>query len=221
MASIAPERNPSLHLLRDHLNAALALGEDLLGAELPLDAPDRPGLRGWLRQTRELDAFVGSVRTLEYAMTARLLQARKRAEEMRRDDSRLKPLIALLDAGTVPQVDAAAELGDGDARAFDGADAALAFRAAAGLLPPMPPGWSCCRGSRWGRTTWSRAASRSAPCSTSWPASSMPSTRCTAHRWPTSSMGRCSPRTASTRAPAAPWSRARSIEPPFLGWVER
>jgi hypothetical protein len=134
MASIAPERNPSLHLLRDHLNAALALGEDLLGAELPLDAPDRPGLRGWLRQTRELDAFVGSVRTLEYAMTARLLQARKRAEEMRRDDSRLKPLIALLVAGTVPLVDAAAELGDGDARAFDGADAALAFLRSRGLV---------------------------------------------------------------------------------------
>jgi hypothetical protein len=134
MASIAPERNPSLHLLRDHLNAALALGEDLLGAELPLDAPDRPGLRGWLRQTRELDAFVGSARTLEYAMTARLLQARKRAEDLRRDDSRLKPLIALFVAGTVPLVDAAAELGDGDARDFDGADAALAFVRSRGLL---------------------------------------------------------------------------------------
>jgi hypothetical protein len=134
MASIAPERNPSLHLLSDHLNAALALGEDLLGAELPLDAPERPGMRGWLRQTRELGAFVGSLRTLEYAMTARLLQARKRAEELRRGDSRLKPLIALLVAGTVPLVDAAAELGDSDARDFDGADAALAFLRSRGLV---------------------------------------------------------------------------------------
>ena len=134
MASIAPERNPSLHLLRDHLNAALALGEDLLGAELPLDAPERPGVRGWLRQTRQLDAFVGSARTLEYAMTARLLQARKRAEEVRRDDSRLKPLTALFVAGTVPLVDAAAELGDADARDFDGADAALTFLRNRGLI---------------------------------------------------------------------------------------
>jgi hypothetical protein len=134
MASIAPERNPNLHLLRDHLNAALALGEDLLGAELPLDAPERPGLRGWLRQTRELDAFVGSARTLEYAMTARLLQARKRAEELRRNDSRLKPLIALFIAGTVPLVDAAAELGDADARDFDGAGAALTFLRSRGLI---------------------------------------------------------------------------------------
>jgi hypothetical protein len=134
MASIAPERNPSLHLLSDHLNAALALGEDLLGAELLLDAPDRPGVRGWLRQTRELDAFVGSARTLEYAMTARLLQARKRAEDLRRTDSRLKPLIALFVAGTVPLVDAAVELGDADARDFDGADAALSFLRSRGLL---------------------------------------------------------------------------------------
>jgi hypothetical protein len=138
MALIAPlitlERNPSLHLLRDHLDAALVLGEDLLAAELTLDAPDRHGLRGWLRHTRGVDAFLGSLRTLEYALTARLLQARRRAEEIRRDDGRLKPFLALFIAGTSPLVDAAAELGDADARAFDGADAALAFLRSRGLL---------------------------------------------------------------------------------------
>ena len=134
MVSTAPERNPSLHLLRDHLDAALALGEDLLAAELTLDVPDRLSLRGWLRQMRNLDAFIGSLRTLEYAMTARLLQARKRAEDVRRDDVRLKPLLALLVAGTVPLADAAAELGDVDARAFDGADAELVFLRSRGLL---------------------------------------------------------------------------------------
>lgn len=134
MASIAPERNPSLYLLKDHLDAALALGEDLLSAELTLAASDRPGLRDWIRQTRGLDAFVASLRTTEYAMTARLLQARKRAADLRRSDSRLKPLIALFVAGTAPLVDAAAELGDADARSFDGADAALAFLRSRALL---------------------------------------------------------------------------------------
>ena len=71
MALIAPERNPSLHLLRDHLDAALALGEDLLAAELVLAAPDQPGLRDWIRHTRSLDAFLGSLRTLEYAKDLR------------------------------------------------------------------------------------------------------------------------------------------------------
>jgi hypothetical protein len=58
MASIAPETNPSLYLLSDHLEAALARGEELLAEELALDAPDAPGLREWIRQTRDLDGFV-------------------------------------------------------------------------------------------------------------------------------------------------------------------
>ncbi len=134
MALIAPERNPSLYLLRDHLEAALSLGEDLLSAELTLPAGDRPGLRNWIRQTRDLDGFLRSLRTLEYAMTARLLQARKWAEDLRRSDARLKPLVALFIAGTGPLVDAAAELGDTDARDFDCGDAALTFLRRRGLL---------------------------------------------------------------------------------------
>ncbi len=140
MALVAPESNPSLYLLRDHLEATLALGEDLLSAELALAADDRPGLRDWIRQTRDLEGFLGSLRTLEYAMTARLLQARKWAEELRRSDVRLKPLVALFVAGTVPLVDAAAELGDTDARDFDCDDAALTFLRRRGMLAPDTAG---------------------------------------------------------------------------------
>jgi len=134
MASIAPERHPSLYLLGDHLDAALAMGEDLLTEKLVLDASERPCLRGWIRQTRDLNGFLASVRTLEYAMTARLLQARKRMDDLKRGDSRLKPLISLFVAGTVPLADAASELGDTDARDFDCADATLAFLRSRGLL---------------------------------------------------------------------------------------
>jgi hypothetical protein len=140
MALIAPERNPSLYLLRDHLEATLALGEDLLAAELTLPACDRPGLRDWIRQTSDLEELLGSLRTLEYAMTARLLQARKWAEDLRRSDARLKPLIALFVAGTAPLVDAAAELGDTDARDFDCDDAALTFLRRRGMLAPDAAG---------------------------------------------------------------------------------
>jgi hypothetical protein len=140
MASIAPERNPSLYLLADHLEAALARGEELLAEELTLGAPDAAGLRAWLRHTRELAGFVASVRTLEYAMTARLLQARKRAEDLKRGDSRLKPLVALFVAGTAPLADAAAELGDSKGRDFDGADTTLAFLRSRGLIAPDAAG---------------------------------------------------------------------------------
>jgi len=138
MPSIAPEGNPSLYLLSDHLEAALARGEELLAEELALDAPDAAGLREWMRQTRDFSGFVASVRTLEYAMTARLLQARKRADDLR-GDARLKPLIALFTAGTAPLADAAAELGDREARDFDGADAALTFLRSRGLIAPDAP----------------------------------------------------------------------------------
>ena len=140
MALSAPERNPSLYLLRDHLEATLALGEDLLAAELTLPACDCPGLRDWIRQTRDLEGFLGSLRTLEYALTARLLQARKWADDLRRSDARLKPLIALFVAATGPLLDAAAELGDTDARDFDCDDAALTFLRRRGMLAPDAAG---------------------------------------------------------------------------------
>ena len=135
MAAIETVRNPSIYLLRDHLDAALAMGEDLLTETLALDTPaGKSPLRTWMRQNRDLNDFLTSTRTLEYAMTTRLLQARKRAEEVKRSESRLKPLVALFVAGTAPLVDAAAELGDTDARDFNSADAALTFLRTRGLL---------------------------------------------------------------------------------------
>jgi hypothetical protein len=129
--------HPSVYLLTDHLDAALAMGEDLLTEKLTLVTRQGPSpLRNWMRQNRDLNHFLTTARTLEYAMTARLLQARKRAEELKRSEHRLKPLIALFVAGTAPLLDAAAELGDTDARGFDGADSALAFLRTRGLLAP-------------------------------------------------------------------------------------
>jgi hypothetical protein len=135
MAASETVRNPSIYLLRDHLDAALAMGEDLLTGTLALDTPaGKSPLRTWMRQNRDLNEFLTGTRTLEYAMTMRLLQARKRAEEVKRSESRLKPLVALFVAGTAPLVDAAAELGDSDARDFNSADAALTFLRTRGLL---------------------------------------------------------------------------------------
>jgi hypothetical protein len=141
MAAIDTALNPSIYLLRDHLEATLAMGEDLLTETLALDLPaGKSPLRTWMRQNRDLNDFLNAVRTLEYAMTARLLQARKRAEELKRRESRLKPLIGLFVAGTAPLVDAAAEFGDTDARDFNSADAALTFLRSRGLLAPDAAG---------------------------------------------------------------------------------
>lgn len=136
-----PERHPSIYLLTDHLDAALAMGEDLLTEKISLGTQMRSAsLRSWMRENRDLANFLTSVRTLEYALTARLLQARKRAEDLRRLEKGLKPVIALFVAGTAPLADAAAELGDTDARDFDGADAMLTFLRNRGLLAPDAAG---------------------------------------------------------------------------------
>jgi hypothetical protein len=136
MAAVSPSSaHPSIYLLGDHLDAALAMGEDLLAEQVLLHVPaSRSPLRTWMRQNRDLNTFLTTVRTLEYAMTARLLQARKRAEELKRRESGLRPVIGLFVAGTAPLADAAAELGDTDARDFHCADAALTFLRERGIL---------------------------------------------------------------------------------------
>ena len=120
--------NSSIYLLGDHLDAALAMGEDLLAEKLALlNAAETPTRGHLLRQNRELNQFLATVRCLELAMIARLLEARRRAEELKRREGRLRPLAALLAAGTAPLVDAVAELGDTSTRDFDTGDTASAF----------------------------------------------------------------------------------------------
>ena len=120
--------NSSIYLLGDHLDAALAMGEDLLAEKLALlDAVETPTRGHLLRQNRELNQFLATVRCLELAMIARLLEARRRAEDLKRREGRLRPLAALLAAGTAPLVDAVAELGDTSTRDFDTGDTASAF----------------------------------------------------------------------------------------------
>ena len=135
MTASAPARNPSIYLLGDHLDAALAMGEDLLTEKVVLaDAAQQLTTARLVRQNRELADFLTTVRTIELSLTARLLQARKRAEELRRRETRLKPLIALFTAGTAPLVDAAMELGDPPTRSFDTGDTAYAFLRSRALI---------------------------------------------------------------------------------------
>jgi hypothetical protein len=132
---ITPSEQASIYLLGDHLDASLAMGEDLLTERLELIAAvETPTLGHLLRQDRALAEFLSRVRCLELTMTARLLEARKRAEALRRHARQLRPLIGLLLAGTAPLVDAAAELGDTSARDFETGDSACAFLRSRNLI---------------------------------------------------------------------------------------
>ena len=58
------------------------MGEDMLTEKVVLaDAAQALTMARLVRQNRELSEFLTTARTLELSMTARLLQARKRAEE--------------------------------------------------------------------------------------------------------------------------------------------
>jgi hypothetical protein len=128
MSASTTSQQHRIYLLGDHLDAALATGEDLLTQTVVLaDAAQPLTMARLVQQNCELAEFLTAVRTLELNLTARLLQARKRAEEMRRHEIHLKPLIALFVGGTAPLVDAAMELGDTTVRDFNTGDTAFAF----------------------------------------------------------------------------------------------
>jgi hypothetical protein len=134
---LPPAHEPAagIYLLSDHLDAALAMGEDLLTEKAQLAEPTQHLTAARLaRQNRDIAEFLSQVRTLELTMTARLLQARKRAEELRRGEHRLRPLIALFAAGTAALEDAATELGAATQHDFETGDVASAFLRSRGLI---------------------------------------------------------------------------------------
>ena len=135
MSVMSHQHTAGICLLGDHLDAVLAMGEDLLTEKAFLAEPTRHlTVTRLARQNRDIAEFLNNVRTLELAMTARLLQARKRAEELKRAESRLRPLIALFVAGTAALNDAAAELGDTTAQDFETGAVASAFLRSRGLI---------------------------------------------------------------------------------------
>ena len=135
MTDFAPARHPGIYLLGDHLDAALAMGEDMLTEKVALaGAAEQLTTARLVRQNRELSEFLTITRTLELSLTARLLQARKWTEDLRRRETRLKPLVGLFIGGTAPLVDAAQELGDTTTHDFETGDTAIAFLRSRGLI---------------------------------------------------------------------------------------
>lgn len=137
MVTLPAGPHPSLYLLTDHLDAALAAGEDLLAEQVALLPSDgRQTIAMLLRQNRDLRQFVDRVRAFELTVTSRLLQARRRAEETRKLEPGLKPLIGLFLSGTHTLVDAVEEIRNRNETMFNTGDAALAFLRSRGLVSP-------------------------------------------------------------------------------------
>jgi hypothetical protein len=101
---------PTVYLLAEHLDAALAAGEDLLKARfdlrLPIDAePSRVVERLAARHR-----FVDGLKSLELTLLQRVLRAREHAGHLAEDDERFKSLALLFIGGTAALEDAISEL---------------------------------------------------------------------------------------------------------------
>lgn len=133
--------NPTAYLLADHLDAMLAAGEDLLKVHRVVFAevakPRQQSIRDLVDvQRRCIDAICA----LEMRLTMRGLQARERAEELRRTDARLELIAGLFIAGTTPLVDAARELGDWTEFDFQTGDEIAEYLRSRGLIAPDSAG---------------------------------------------------------------------------------
>lgn len=133
--------NAAAYLLADHLDAMLAVGEDLLKvhrvvfAEVPKPRPE--SVRDLVEvQRRCIDAM----RTLEMSLTLRGLQARERADELRRADVRVDAIAKLFIGGTAPLADAARELGDWTETDFENGDETIEYLRSRGLIAPDSAG---------------------------------------------------------------------------------
>lgn len=112
--AIPPPDISTIYRLADQLDATLAIGEDLLRLTVDVAAPGPGDANAAIVQRHEAIAdFARAARALELAMTARLLQARARAVEIRDTHQRFSLLIGLFIGGTAPLADAAAGLNGG------------------------------------------------------------------------------------------------------------
>lgn len=118
-------------LLADHLDAALAAGEDLLAARLSSVADRDVGGDG---SDEDLLPFIMELRRHEASVIARLLQARRRAMEIDRLEGHVQSVVKLFVANTSGLVDLVATFGDTTVRRFDGADDPHAFLRRRGVL---------------------------------------------------------------------------------------
>ncbi len=131
---INPDCPAGIHLLADHLDTALAVGEDLLALVLPpradLDEADPE------TAPEAIDQFVRRLRELEAALLMRVLQARRRATEIGRADSSLRGAANLFRAQTAVLVELIEIVDRRAPGGLCGSNDGLSYLRSRGLLAP-------------------------------------------------------------------------------------
>jgi hypothetical protein len=128
-----------VYLLADHLDSALAAGEDLLKSTLRWNAGDPRAPEGLTQQRHEERAAIEGARTLEMVLLARVLKSREAAQELAKLDSQFKVITRLYTSGTEIVAEAARELTDETTYAFDAGDGITSYLRTRGLIAEDAP----------------------------------------------------------------------------------
>ncbi len=129
----------SVYLLAEHLDAALAAGEDLTGVLFiwPGAPPREPEAIAELRAGQR--AAIERIRTFELALISRVLKGRDWATEVAESEERFAMMARLYLAGTAVLLDAVEECADISAADFDSGSGLLAYVRSRGLIAADAP----------------------------------------------------------------------------------
>lgn len=128
-----------IYLLAEHLDAALAAGEDLTGVLFiwPGPMPREPDKIAELRAGQR--AAIERMRTFELALISRVIKGRDWASEVAQSEERFEMMARLYLAGTAVLLDAVEECADVSAADFDAGDGLLAYVRSRGLIAADAP----------------------------------------------------------------------------------
>lgn len=129
----------SVYLLAEHLDAALAAGEDLTSVLYiwPRPPPREPEEIAELRAGQR--GAIERIRTFELALLSRVIKGREWATEVGLSEERFAMMARLYLAGTVILLDAVAECADVSAADFDSGDGLLAYVRSRGMIAEDAP----------------------------------------------------------------------------------
>jgi len=130
----------NVYLLAEHLDAALAAGEDLNNVSCVWLGPTPREADGIAEiRARQRDA-VERIRTLELTLLSRILIGRDRADELASENKSFSAIARLYVSSTAILVDAVEECADSTEVDFDTGDGLTAFVRSRGLLAEDAPG---------------------------------------------------------------------------------
>lgn len=135
-AAAAPRAPLAVYMLADHLDAALAAGEDLMARGLDWRVAAECAVEDATEFAHNQRHIAEDVRSFELMLIARVLKAREHARTLAAIDARFKGVADLFASGTATLLDAVEECDDTRSEDFETGDGLTAYVRSRGLISP-------------------------------------------------------------------------------------